>query len=168
MSSSAPSQKSRASQAFASATASARRTSISVLQKTRQPFNANAIAQAGAIAGLLDLDHQEKTRATHPAGPRLLPGRIRRHGPRIRPQPGEFRDGESRRRQRQSSKTLMAKGVIVRAMASYRLPEWIRVSVGTDAAEPPLHRGAPATPRPRARPPPEPHRVQLKWTPPLH
>jgi histidinol-phosphate aminotransferase len=29
-------------------------------------------------------------------------------------------------------KALMAKGVIVRAMASYQLPEWIRVSVGTD------------------------------------
>jgi histidinol-phosphate aminotransferase len=28
---------------------------------------------------------------------------------------------------------LLAKGVIVRAMASYQMPEWIRVSVGTDA-----------------------------------
>jgi len=35
---------------------------ISVLQKTRQPFHANAIAQAGAIAGLKDLEHQRRTR----------------------------------------------------------------------------------------------------------
>jgi histidinol-phosphate aminotransferase len=26
---------------------------------------------------------------------------------------------------------LMAKGIIVRAMRSYKLPEWIRVTVGT-------------------------------------
>ena len=30
---------------------------IDVLQKTRQPFNANGIAQAGALAGLLDDVH---------------------------------------------------------------------------------------------------------------
>jgi histidinol-phosphate aminotransferase len=29
-------------------------------------------------------------------------------------------------------KTLLAQGIIVRAMASYQLPEWIRVSVGTE------------------------------------
>src|SRR5207253_889714 len=36
---------------------------MSVLQKTRQPFNANGIAQAGALAGLEDDEHQRKTRA---------------------------------------------------------------------------------------------------------
>src|SRR4029079_1468688 len=35
---------------------------IDVLQKTRQPFNANGIAQAGALAGILDDEHQQKTR----------------------------------------------------------------------------------------------------------
>ena len=35
---------------------------VDVLQKCRQPFNANAIAQAGALAGLLDDEHQERTR----------------------------------------------------------------------------------------------------------
>src|SRR6187431_2329929 len=35
---------------------------VSVLHKTRQPFNANAIAQAGAVAGLLDEEHQRKTK----------------------------------------------------------------------------------------------------------
>src|SRR5688500_9045582 len=35
---------------------------IDVLQKTRQPFNANGIAQAGALAGLGDEEHQTRTR----------------------------------------------------------------------------------------------------------
>jgi histidinol-phosphate aminotransferase len=28
-------------------------------------------------------------------------------------------------------KAMMAKGIIVRAMAAYKLPEWIRISIGT-------------------------------------
>src|SRR6201997_1326492 len=35
---------------------------IRLLQKTRQPFNVNSIAQAGALAGLRDEDYQAKTR----------------------------------------------------------------------------------------------------------
>ncbi len=35
---------------------------INVLQKTRQPFNANGIAQEAALAGLADDEHQQKTR----------------------------------------------------------------------------------------------------------
>src|SRR5215210_3112387 len=41
---------------------------ISVLQKTRQPFNANGIAQVGALAGLRDDEHQRKTRELTIAG----------------------------------------------------------------------------------------------------
>src|SRR6202008_3235163 len=35
---------------------------IRLLQKTRQPFNVNSIAQAGALAGLMDDSHQDRTR----------------------------------------------------------------------------------------------------------
>src|SRR5262249_26231015 len=35
---------------------------IDILQKTRQPFNVNGIAQAGALAGLADVAHQERTK----------------------------------------------------------------------------------------------------------
>ncbi len=47
---------------------------IDVLHKTRQPFNANAIAQAGALAGLLDDEHQRRTQAGHRRRPRVSPG----------------------------------------------------------------------------------------------
>src|SRR5437870_3908115 len=40
----------------------AQRELIEVLQKTRQPFNANGIAQAGALAALADEAHQRKTK----------------------------------------------------------------------------------------------------------
>jgi histidinol-phosphate aminotransferase len=71
-----------------------------ILQKTRQPFNANAIAQAGAAAGMQDEEHMQKTREltrqgrlvtaglSHPA-PQLLglpackPGNDHRHAQQL-------------------------------------------------------------------------------------
>jgi len=104
---------------------------ISVLQKTRQPFNANSIAQAGAIAGLLDLEHQRRTRELTDAGRAYLEEEFSGMGLGYVPSQANFvlvhvGDGNA------VFKELMAKGIIVRAMASYQLPEWIRVTVGTE------------------------------------
>jgi histidinol-phosphate aminotransferase len=104
---------------------------VSVLQKTRQPFNANSIAQAGAIAGLLDLEHQRKTRELTHEGRAYLEEQFAALGLEYVPSYANFvlvkvGDGNA------IFKALMAKGIIVRAMASYQLPEWIRVTVGTE------------------------------------
>lgn len=104
---------------------------VSVLQKTRQPFNANSIAQAGAIAGLLDLEHQQKTRELTHTGRAYLEQQFSAMGLEYVPSYANFvmvnvGDGNA------VFKALMAKGIIVRAMASYQLPEWIRVTVGTE------------------------------------
>jgi len=104
---------------------------ISVLQKTRQPFNANSIAQAGAIAGLVDLEHQRRTRELTDAGRAYLEEEFSGMGLGYVPSQANFvlvhvGDGNA------VFKELMAKGIIVRAMASYQLPEWIRVTVGTE------------------------------------
>ena len=104
---------------------------VSVLQKTRQPFNANSIAQAGAIAGLLDLEHQRKTRELTDIGRAYLEEQFGALGLEYVPSYANFvmvkvGDGNA------VFKALMAKGIIVRAMASYQLPEWIRVTVGTE------------------------------------
>jgi histidinol-phosphate aminotransferase len=104
---------------------------VSVLQKTRQPFNANSIAQAGAIAGLLDLEHQRKTRELTHEGRAYLEEQFAALGLEYVPSYANFvlvkvGDGNA------VFKALMAKGIIVRAMASYQLPEWIRVTVGTE------------------------------------
>jgi histidinol-phosphate aminotransferase len=103
---------------------------ISILQKTRQPFNVNAIAQAGALAGLQDEDHQEKTRQLTWAGRDYLQGVFTELGLEFIPTYANFilvkvGDGTAR------FQAMLRQGVIVRDMASYRLPEWIRVSIGT-------------------------------------
>ncbi|MGA3171464.1 MAG: histidinol-phosphate transaminase [Chthoniobacteraceae bacterium] len=108
----------------------AAKNTIAVLQRTRQPFNANAIAQAGALAGLLDLEHQRKTRELTREGRDYLEKQFGLMGLEYVPSYANFvlvKVGDGN----EVFKALLAKGVIVRAMASYQLPEWIRVSVGT-------------------------------------
>jgi histidinol-phosphate aminotransferase len=105
---------------------------VSVLQKTRQPFNANSIAQAGAVAGLLDTEHQRKTRELTHTGRAFLEEQFALMGLEYVPSQANFvlvRVGDGNA----LFKALLAKGVIVRAMASYQLPEWIRVTVGTNS-----------------------------------
>ena len=103
---------------------------VSVLQKTRQPFNANGIGQAGALAGLLDEEHQAKTRALTIEGRDWMQGEFGALGLEYVPSWANFvlvkvGDGKA------VFNALMKKGVIVRDMAAYGLPEWIRVSIGT-------------------------------------
>ncbi len=103
---------------------------IEVLQKTRQPFNANAVAQAGALAGLADYEHQARTKALNKAGRQFLEATFQEMGLEYVPSHANFvlvktGDGDG------LFKRMLRKGVIVRAMRAYRLPDWIRVSVGT-------------------------------------
>jgi histidinol-phosphate aminotransferase len=101
-----------------------------LLQRARQPFNANSVAQAGAIAGLADLEHQRRTKAVTDEGRALIEKTFAQMGLKYTPSSANFvlvqvGDGG------EVFKRLMKKGIIVRSMVSYRLPEYIRVSVGT-------------------------------------
>jgi len=103
---------------------------IEVLQRTRQPFNINSIAQAGALAGLQDQAHQDKTKNITDAGRTFFQTQFAALGLEFIPSYANFvlvkvGDGNA------VFKAMMDKGVIVRAMAAYKLPEWIRISIGT-------------------------------------
>lgn len=103
---------------------------MSVVHKTRQPFNANAIAQAGALAGLLDDEHQHKTRQITDEGRSYLEHEFTGMGLEYVPSHANFvlvkvGDGNT------VFQKMLDKGVIVRAMAEYKLPDWVRISVGT-------------------------------------
>ncbi len=105
---------------------------IDVLQRTRQPFNVNLVAQAGALAGLLDEEHQAKTKALTDEGRDYLQEQFAAMGLEFIPSYANFvlvkvGDGNA------VFKALMERGVIVRAMAAYKLPEWVRISIGTMA-----------------------------------
>ena len=103
---------------------------IEVLQKARQPFNANGIAQAGALAGLRDKAHMDATRRVTHEGRDFLQSEFLEMGLEFVPSHANFvlvRVGDGRK----VFDALLRRGLIVRAMGSYGLPEWIRVSVGT-------------------------------------
>lgn len=105
---------------------------IEILQRTRQPFNTNALAQAAALAGLLDEDHQAKTKAITDEGRTYLQNQFETMGLEYVPSFANFvlvkvGDGNA------VFKAMMQKGIIIRAMAAYKLPEWVRISIGTMA-----------------------------------
>lgn len=103
---------------------------IAELEKIRQPFNVNAIAQAGALAALDDQEHAERTKRITSRGLKLYGRAFRKMGLEYVPSSANFvlvRVGDGQR----VFNELQKLGVIVRPMASYQLPEWIRISMGT-------------------------------------
>lgn len=103
---------------------------IAELEKVRQPFNLNAVAQAGALAALDDTAHAERTRRNNSRGLRFFARAFRKLGLEFVPSFANFvlvRVGEGER----VFTELQKLGVIVRPMGGYQLGEWVRISVGT-------------------------------------
>jgi histidinol-phosphate aminotransferase len=103
-----------------------------LLQKARQPFNVNAIAQAGALAALTDKQHIANTRQVNREGMAFYAQAFRERALQFVPSQANFllvKPGGGDR----VFRDMLQQGVIVRAMSSYKLPDWIRISIGTDA-----------------------------------
>jgi histidinol-phosphate aminotransferase len=101
-----------------------------LLNRVRQPFNVNAIAQAAAIAALDDREFAAKCAQENRAGLRQLEAGCRALGLEYVPSVANFmliKVGDGAR----AFQGLQSRGFIVRPVASYGLPEWIRVTVGT-------------------------------------
>jgi len=103
---------------------------IRLLQKTRQPFNVNSIAQAGALAGMRDEAYQAQTREVVRQGRDFLQAEFRKRNLEFVPSVANFvlvKVGKGK----EVFQKLLQRGMIVRAMDEYKLPAWIRVTVGT-------------------------------------
>lgn len=103
---------------------------IAALEKIRQPFNANAVAQAGALAALDDTRHVARTQRLTQRGLRLFARACRQRNLEFVPSSANFmliRVGDGAR----VFAALQQRGIIVRPMGGYQLAEWIRVSIGT-------------------------------------
>lgn len=105
---------------------------IAALEKIRQPFNINSIAQAGALAALDDTDHVKKTRANNSAGLQFFTENLQSMNLEFIPSAANFILVRVREGQR-VFEALQRQGVIVRPLGGYQLPEWIRISIGTPA-----------------------------------
>lgn len=105
---------------------------VSALEKIRQPFNINLVAQSGALAALDDAQHVRRTRENNLKGLRFYAEQFRALGLEYVPSAANFilvRVGDGQK----LFSDLQRLGVITRPMAGYQLPEWIRISVGTPA-----------------------------------
>jgi len=103
-----------------------------VLNRVRQPFNVNAIGQAAALAALDDTAFSEKCARENRAGLRQLESGLHGLGLEVVPSEANFilvKVGDGAR----LFDALQRRGVIVRPVASYGMPEWLRLTVGTKA-----------------------------------
>jgi histidinol-phosphate aminotransferase len=103
---------------------------IAALEKIRQPFNTNLLAQTAALAALDDEEHVRKTRTNNFAGLEFFERTFRDLKLEYVLSHANFilvRVGEGQR----VFEAMQKQGVIVRPMGGYQLPEWIRISIGT-------------------------------------
>ena len=101
-----------------------------LLHRVRQPFNVNAVAQWAALAALEDHDHVSRSLEVNRQGMEYLSKEIAQLGLEHVPSQANFillrvESGNTVFQQ------LLAQGIIVRPMAAYELPEYVRVTVGT-------------------------------------
>jgi histidinol-phosphate aminotransferase len=103
-----------------------------LLNRVRQPFNVNAIGQAAAMAALDDREFVTKCVNENRKGLVQLEAGFRALGLEIVPSVANFllvKVGEGAA----VFVELQKRGVIVRPMRAYGMPEWLRVTVGTPA-----------------------------------
>jgi len=103
---------------------------IGLLNKVRQPFNVNGMAQAAAMAALDDITHIVETREMVEEGIRFFEQELPKHGIETVPSGANFilcRTGNGR----EVFQQLQKRKVIVRPMDPYGLPEHIRITIGT-------------------------------------
>jgi len=100
-----------------------------LLNRVRQPFNVNALAQAAAVAALADQDFLQRTYAINREGRQVLTQAFDRMGLETVRSHTNFvlvRVGDAAT----VNLALLKRGIIVRPVASDGLPEWLRVSIG--------------------------------------
>jgi len=102
-----------------------------LLNRVRQPFNVNLAAQAAAQAALADDEHLARSRARNSAERRRLTGAIADLGLGLIPSVANFLCVDFARPAAPLFQALLQRGVIVRPVANYGLPQHLRVTVGT-------------------------------------
>lgn len=102
-----------------------------LLNRARQPFNVNHLAQIAGLAALEDHAHVTSSRAMNRQGLAQLAEGLEARGLRYIPSVGNFLTFDLAQSPEPVYQALLHQGVIVRPVANYGLPGFLRVSVGT-------------------------------------
>jgi histidinol-phosphate aminotransferase len=100
-----------------------------ILNRVRQPFNVNSIAQAAAIASLADSDFVARSYAANQAGMKQITLGLTELGLTYIPSFANFVSFKVPNAA-DVNKQLLKNGVIVRPIANYGMPDYLRVSIG--------------------------------------
>lgn len=105
---------------------------MDMLNRVRQPFNVNSVAQAAAVAALLDTEFVQQTFALNLRGMKQIVAGLTKLGLEYIPSYGNFvsfkiKDAACIYRR------LLESGVIVRPIANYAMPDYLRVSIGLES-----------------------------------
>jgi len=103
---------------------------IAHMEKARQPFSVNLLAQKAAEAALEDEEHRAKTARTNEMGKEYLYEELTRLGFSFVPSEANFILVRCGAHTSQVMEELVQKGIVVRGMAGYGLKEYIRVTIG--------------------------------------
>ncbi len=104
-----------------------------LLNRIRQPFNVNSLAQAAAIAALQDEAFLQKGYALNKAGYAQFTQAFAQMNLPYLPSSGNFvlvKVGNDDQAGMRVNRELLERGVIVRPVANYGLPQWLRISIG--------------------------------------
>ena len=101
-----------------------------LLNRVRQPFNANSLAQVGAKAALDDKNFLKKTLTLTYEGLDFLYAELDRLGIKYFPTQTNFFLIDVEKNADEVFESMLRHGVIIRSMASYGYPRYIRINVG--------------------------------------
>jgi histidinol-phosphate aminotransferase len=101
------------------------------MERVRQPFNVNNLAQEGGLAALDDKDFLKRTRRMVLEGKDFIYKELSKMGLGFQPTVANFILVDTGRDCLEVFKAMLKFGVIVRDMKQYGLRNFIRVTIGT-------------------------------------
>lgn len=106
---------------------------VDYMNRVREPFNTNSLAQVAGIAALQDREYLKNAVAVNKQGKEYLYKEFERLGLEYLPTQGNFiliKIGEDEKSGMDCYNYLLRKGVIVRPANNYDLPNRLRISIG--------------------------------------
>lgn len=104
---------------------------IGYLERVREPFNVNSLAQVAAVAALRDNNFLQKTLQMTKEGKKFLYAELEKIGMRYVPSATNFILVDTGRDSGGVFQAMLKQGVIVRDMKAWKLDNFIRVTIGT-------------------------------------
>jgi len=102
-----------------------------LLNRVRQPFNTNTLAQVAAVAALSDREHLQKSITTNQQGMLMLMEAFAQMKIDTIPSVANFISFKTGKPGAEVYEQLLRAGIIIRPISNYGLPDFLRVTIGS-------------------------------------